>query len=162
MMDQLPRAPFESEDIRRALIEGDHRTVCRTQLAGFGADRITNVLAHDYAHVPLLDPAARIEPSHVQKTGVNLVPSDRVTARRAQVRDVRPMRPYGGQRTEVAVQGAVERGIEEHRRGLNVLLSRGLGSLRLGPCGPRKWRREADQHAYRHNRQQISPTREIH
>ena len=38
MVDQLPFALFEPEDVGCELIETDHRTLRRTQLAGLGAD----------------------------------------------------------------------------------------------------------------------------
>src|ERR1700691_4240947 len=93
MVDQLPGASFEPENVGRALIEGHHRTLRRAQLAGLGADRVAHVRATDDSHVPLRDIAVGIEPSHILKTRVNLVPSHRVTACRAQVRYVRAVGP---------------------------------------------------------------------
>src|SRR6266436_6479733 len=122
MVDQLPRPALEAEDVGRALIESDHWTVGRTQSPSLGADRIAHLLSDYDAHVPLLDTAARIEPGHVQKPCVNLVPSDCVATGGAQVRDVRAMRPHGAKRSEVAMQCAVERSIKKHRCAANVFL----------------------------------------
>ena len=149
-MDQLPDAPFAPEDVGRALIERDHRTLRRAQLPGLDADRIAHVLPNDDGHVPLRDIAARIEPGHVQKTRMYLVPSDCVAACRAEIGDVRAMGPYGGQRREVAVQGAVERGVEKQRRAADLIFSRRrrCGSMRLRSRSLRNWRREAEQRGY--------------
>jgi len=40
MVDQLPRPPLAPENVGRAFVESDHRTVRRTQLPGLDADRI--------------------------------------------------------------------------------------------------------------------------
>lgn len=151
MVDQLPGVAFEPEDVGRALVEDDHRTLRRTQLAGLGADRIGDVLPSDDGHLPLFDTATRIEPSHVLKTRVNFVPTFRVTTSRAQARDVRSMGPYDAHRREVTMQGAVERRVEKYRRRADVILIRRRGSLRLSMCSPSEWRCEAEQRDYSHS-----------
>src|SRR5579862_3439975 len=113
MVNQFPRPAFEPEDVGRALIELDHRTFRRSQLAGLDADRIAYVLSRDDGHVPGFDIAAGIEPSHVLKSRVDLIPSLCVASRGAQARDIGLMGPDGAHRSEVAMQGAVERCIEE-------------------------------------------------
>jgi len=159
MMNQLPDASFAPKNVRRALIESDHRTLRRTQLAGLDADRIAHVLPNDDRHVPLRDIAARIEAGHVQKTRVYLVPSHCMAASRAEIGDVGAMGPYGGQRREVAVQGAVESGIEKQRRAADFIFSRrrSCGSMRLRSRCLRKWRREVERRGYGYHEKQISP-----
>jgi len=159
MMDQLPDAIFAPEDVGRALIERDHRTFRRTQLPGLDADRIAHVLPNNDGHVPLRDIAARIEPRHVQKTRVYLVPSHCMAASCAEIGDVGAMRPYGGQRREVAVQGTVESGIEKQRRAADFIFSRrrSCGSMRLRSRCLRKWRREVEQRGYGYHEKQVSP-----
>ena len=71
------------------------------------------------------------------------------------------MRPYGAQRREVAVQSAIERGIEKQRRAADFIFSRRRrrGSVRLRSRSLRKWWREAEQRGYAYYGKQISPVR---
>ena len=158
MVNQLPGAAFEPEDVSRALVKRDHRALRRPQLTGLDADRIAHVFTSDDLHIPLFDIAAGIESDHVLKSRVNFVPSGRVAARRAQARDIWAMGPYGAHRTQVAVQGGIERGIKKESRGTDFILGRRrrFGSLRLSACGLRS---EAERRYCNHDEEQISPIR---
>jgi uncharacterized membrane protein len=89
------------------------------------------------------------------------VPSVCVATSRAEVGDVGAMGPHGAERREVAMQSAVERGIEEQRRAADFIFSssRRCWSFRLRSCGLRKWRREHEQRRYSYHGKQISPVR---
>jgi hypothetical protein len=70
------------------------------------------------------------------------------------------MGPYGAQRTEIALQSAVEGGIEKRRRFADLFLScrRNSRLARLRACGPRERRRKAKNSDNDHDRNQLSPT----
>src|SRR5215469_8703739 len=124
MVNQFPLPAFLTKDVGRTLAEFDHRTVRRPHLSGLGANRVADIAVGDDANVLRFDMAAGIRADHVLNMGVNLVPSELLAAVGAQVGDVGTMRPYGAQRFEITLDGAVESGVEERRRGADLFLGR--------------------------------------
>ncbi len=124
MVDQLPSAAFEPEDIGRALIELDHRTLLTNAIGRSRCrpnspcpfPRRRSCPAVRYCRRDRAEPYFEI----LRKLRSILC----VTAGRAQAGDVRAMGPYGAHRSEVAVQGAVERSVEKYGRGADVIFIR--------------------------------------